>query len=121
MRAIASTLDGVAGGKIIAREKRFGRQWGKLWRSFRSIFCAEPSNTYLTLGHARKGRIDFGCIINASGEPVSKYRVQVVYAGRPEIILFSGAPTFLGHRSPFWGPHLGRRQFGMGTAPRNLL
>jgi hypothetical protein len=37
-----------------------------------------------------------------SGEPVSKYRVMVFFPGRPEFILFSGAPTFLGHRSLFY-------------------
>ena len=34
-----------------------------------------------------------------SGGPVSKYRVKVSIPGRPEYILVSGAPTYLGHRS----------------------
>lgn len=124
MRAIASTLDGVAGGKIIARQKRFDRHRDRLWCSFRSIFCAlrkkrsEPSNTHLTLGHATKGRMDFGYIMNASGEPVSKYRVQVVYSVHPEIILISRAPTSLEHRSPIWGPHLfGKAAVWDGSCP----
>ena len=36
------------------------------------------------------------CIMELSGEPVSKYRVMVLVPGRPEYILVSGAPTYLG-------------------------
>ena len=43
-----------------------------------------------------------GYIIEASGEPVSKYRDQVRVPGRQEDILISGAPTCLGHRSTFF-------------------
>jgi hypothetical protein len=40
--------------------------------------------------------------MDSSGEPVSKYRVKVFIPGRLEYILFSGAPTYLGHRSLFF-------------------
>ena len=46
--------------------------------------------------------LDTRYIIEASGEPVSKCRVKVLVPGRPEYILFSGAPTYLGHRSLFF-------------------
>jgi len=49
-----------------------------------------------------KRLLDLDCIIGSSGEPVSKYRVKVLCPGRQEIILFSGAPTCLGHRSLFF-------------------
>ena len=42
-----------------------------------------------------------GCIMDTSGEPVSKYRVMVFIPGRLEYILISGAPTYLGRRSLF--------------------
>ena len=45
--------------------------------------------------------LDTRTIMESSGEPVSKYRVKVLVPGRPEYILFSGAPTYLGHRSLF--------------------
>ena len=45
-------------------------------------------------------------IMESSGEPVSKYRDQVNLPGRPGSILFSGAPTCLGHRSPFFKQQL---------------
>jgi hypothetical protein len=50
-----------------------------------------------------KRSLDPGCIIDTSGEPVSKYRVKVLIPGRPEYILYSGAPTYLGHRSFIFG------------------
>lgn len=40
--------------------------------------------------------------MDSSGEPVSKYWVMVFVPGRPEYILISGAPTYLGHRSLFF-------------------
>jgi hypothetical protein len=46
--------------------------------------------------------LDTRTIMESSGEPVSKYRVKVLVPGRPEYILFSGAPTYLGHRSLFF-------------------
>jgi hypothetical protein len=51
--------------------------------------------------------LDTRYIIEASGEPVSKYRVKVFVPGRPEYILISGAPTYLGHRSLFLNQALG--------------
>ncbi len=49
-----------------------------------------------------KRTLDLGCIMEVSGEPGSKYRGKVSSPGRQEIILFSGAPTCLGHRSLFF-------------------
>jgi hypothetical protein len=46
--------------------------------------------------------LDDSSLMDSSGEPVSKYRVKVFVPGRQENILFSGAPTYLGHRSLFF-------------------
>ena len=59
--------------------------------------------------------------MDSSSEPVSKYRVRVSGPGRPEYILFSGAPTCLGHCSLFFEEQLRRGQFVLLRAPRNLL
>jgi hypothetical protein len=48
--------------------------------------------------------------MDSSGEPVSKYRVRVFIPGRLEYILFSGAPTYLGHRSLFFEEQFRRRK-----------
>jgi hypothetical protein len=59
--------------------------------------------------------------MDSSGEPVSKYRVMVFVPGRPEYILISGAPTYLGHRSLFFEQYFRGRKFAALRAPRNLL
>jgi hypothetical protein len=59
--------------------------------------------------------------MDTSGEPVSKYRVMVFVPGRPEYILISGAPTYLGHRSLFFEQQFRRRKFEALRAPRDLL
>ncbi len=59
--------------------------------------------------------------MDTSGEPVSKYRVMVFVPGRPEYILISGAPTYLGHRSLFCEQQFRGRKFEALRAPRDLL
>jgi hypothetical protein len=63
----------------------------------------KKTNTFTLFCHLTKRYLDSLCIMDSSGEPVSKYRVKVFVPGRPEYILFSGAPTCLGHRSLFFG------------------
>jgi hypothetical protein len=59
--------------------------------------------------------------MDSSGEPVSKYRVMVFFPGRPEYILISGAPTYLGHRSLFFEQYFRGRKFRALRAPGDLL
>jgi hypothetical protein len=68
----------------------------------------KPKKTDVSTPFRQKAKrlLDHSCIMDSSGEPVSKYRVKVFFPGRPEFILFSGAPTYLGHRSFFFEQQL---------------
>jgi hypothetical protein len=69
-------------------------------------FFDKKANPFKALHLLMKRSLDPGCIMESSGEPVSKYRVMVYVPGRLEYILFSGAPTCLGHRSIFFNQYL---------------
>lgn len=67
------------------------------WMSIPDHLCVCPDNSSRSLRHSAKRTLDTGCIMESSGEPVSKYRVKVSVPGRPEYIL-----PICQERQPVW-------------------
>lgn len=85
------------GGKPACSPFRGGRVIiSPLWL-LKSATNRKKTNNITPFCPLTKRSLDSRCIMDSSGEPVSKYRVKVLIPGRPEYILPSGQ-----ERRPAW-------------------